>query len=214
MREDRFSAEFNRLNIFAIKNTGGHTMKKIKTMKLWLIGAALVVAGFAGQAQAVTSQALDIHVSINATKSLTAATTYYNFGALAVNFSSVSLTALTITNNSAGLVETYTMIAGNAVSDSGGTNWTLASSAGSDQYALAGQFSTAQPNNLDANWASDDLTSSAVVCTSTQFGNGTAGESGAAVAPSAARSLWLRIKTPTQVNDAGSHTATITVAVQ
>ena len=188
-------------------------MKTLTQMKLWLIGAALVVAGLAGQAQAATSVPLDIHVSINATKSLTAATTYYNYGALNVSVSSVS-SALAITNNSGGLVETYTMTAGNAISDSGGVAWTLAASAGSDQYALAGQFSTAQPTNVDGSWGSDDLTSSPVACSATQFGNGTAGESGAAVAPSAARNLWFRLKTPTSVNDAGSHTATITVAVQ
>jgi hypothetical protein len=188
-------------------------MKTLTQMKLWLIGAALVVAGLAGQAQAATSVPLDIHVSINATKSLSAATTYYNYGAQNVSVSSVS-SALAITNNSGGLVETYTMTAGNAISDSGGVAWTLAASAGSDQYALAGQFSTAQPTNVDGSWGSDDLTSSPVACSATQFGNGTAGESGAAVAPSAARNLWFRLKTPTQVNDAGSHTATITVAVQ
>jgi hypothetical protein len=153
-------------------------------------------------------------VSINATKSLSVDTTFYDFGAQAVNVSTLSTSAITVANDSGALIETYTLQGANAASTGGGTTWTLASSAGTDQYALAAQFSTAQPGNVDASWSSDDLTTSAIAATSTVLGNGTAGESGAAVVPSATRKLWFRMKTPTVVSDATQRKATLTLAVQ
>ena len=170
--------------------------------------------GLASPAHAVTSQTLDIKVSISATKSLSAGTTTYDFGAQTVNLSTVSTSAIAITNNSGALVETYTIQGANAVSTGGGTTWTLAATPGTDQYALAAQFSSAQPANADGSWSSGDLTTSGVACSATQFGNGTAAESGAGILPSGARNLWFRMKTPTAVNDTTQRLAVVTLAVQ
>jgi len=116
------------------------------------------------------------------------------------------------------LRETYTLKAANAISDSGGTDWTLAASTTTNTYAIAGQFSTAAPANTLAAWDSTDyMTTSAQNCSATQFGNGNAGESGLSVSPSAGsntRNLWFRIHTPSEVDDAGGHTALVTLAVQ
>ena len=189
-------------------------MKRIQRLSLGLIGAALGLIVLAQPAHAGNPQNLDITVSINATKSLSVDTTFYDFGAQAVNISTQSTTAIAVTNDSGALIETYTLQGANAVSTGGGTTWTLASSTGTDQYALAAQFSTAQPANVDASWGSDDLTTSAITCTSTVLGNGTAGQSGASVAPSATRNLWFRMKTPGVVSDTTQRKATLTLAVQ
>lgn len=192
-------------------------MRNLTNISKWLVAVAVVIAGFSGLAKAANPEYLDVKVSISATKSVSAGTTYYDFGGLNTSISSNSATALVITNDSGSLVETYTMLAGNAVSDTGGTNWTLAGSPGSDIYSLAAQFSTARPDNVGGTWASDDLTAGAQTCSATLFGNGTAGESGVDVSPtggSNTRNLWFRIQTPTAVTDATSHTATITLAVQ
>ena len=183
-------------------------------IRRWLGLVAVVAAFSVTEAHAVNPQNLDITVSINAAKSLSVNTTFYDFGALSVNVSSVSLSSITVTNNSGALIETYTLQGANAASTGGGTTWTLAASPGTDIYALAGQFSTAQPNNFDASWASDDLTTSAIVGTATVLGNGTAGESAAAVVPSAVRGLWFRIKSPTVVSDTTQRKATLVLAVQ
>jgi hypothetical protein len=191
-------------------------MKSIKKLTLWCAGAALAICSFSSPAKAVTSQNIEIHVSINATKSLSTGATFYNYGALSVNVSSVSSSIL-VTNNSTSLVETYTLLAGNAISDAAGTNWTLAASTGTNQYALGAQFSSAQPANTPAAWdATDYMTSVAQACTSTQFGNGVGGESGAGVSPvaSTTRNLWFRLHTPDVLTDPGAHTATVTLAVQ
>src|SRR5262245_28101588 len=108
---------FKRFNQDSQKNINQkrrHTMNNIHTsltkgLRALALGAALFVAAAAHQADAgVLSQNLEIHVSINAAKSLSAGTTYYNFGQLTPNVSSVSASALVITNDSGSLVETYT----------------------------------------------------------------------------------------------------------
>ena len=175
---------------------------------------ALIVSLRTATCHAASSQTVDIHVSLNASKSLSVNATSYNYGALGVNVSSVS-SAIVVTNDSGSLVETYRIQGGNALSDAGGQNWTLASSPGTDQYALGAQFSSAQPANAAGSWSSDDLTASAITCTATQFGNGTSAESGASVSPttSPSRNLWFRIQTPTEVTDPSQHSVTVTLSV-
>ncbi len=173
----------------------------------------LLGVGLAPSVEAASSsQNLDIHVSINASKSLSVNTTSYNFGALAINSTVVSASSITVINDSGGLIETYTIQGASATPVGVGANWVLATSAGTDQFALAAQFSN--PGNIQAAWTADDLTYAAIGCTADQFGNGTPGESGLQVTPNGIRGLWLRIKTPTAVTDTAEHKATITLAVQ
>jgi hypothetical protein len=190
-------------------------MKIKNKVALWLGAAVLAVLAFTGKAQALNPQPIEIHVSINATKSVTASATYYDYGATAVDVATVSATALTVTNASLGLVETYVMSAGNAIADVVGTDWTLAASTGSDTYSLAAQFSTVQPSNAFAAWdATDYLTTTPQACTATRFGNGTGAQSGLNVNPAATRNLWFRLHTPGVVTDPSAHTATVTLGVQ
>lgn len=178
------------------------------------LAMTLFLSGFLYAAE---TQPIEVHVSIAASKSLSVNTTSYDFGALAVNTSSVSANGLIVTNDSGALIETYTLLAGDAISDLGGQDWTLASSTGPNQYALAAQFSNSRPNNNNVDWSNDDLSSSVQSCSATQFGNGTQNESGYQVSPTVGlntRNLWFRIKTPDQVTDPGGHTATVTLAVE
>jgi hypothetical protein len=198
------------------KNKGEIKMKSVK-MKLALMGMALCAVLFVSRSEAATSQVLEIHVSINATKSLSAATTYYNFGALSLNVSSVSASALVITNDSGAYVETYTLQGANATSDTGGTNWTLGASTTTNQYALGAQFSGSRPADTNTAFSSDYLNTSAVACSTTQFGDGSAGDEGATVSPVAGsrdRNLWFRIHTPDISTGTESRTAQVTIAVQ
>jgi hypothetical protein len=183
---------------------------------LWTALVATVCIFVKAPAHAATpSASLDIHVSINASKSLTLGTTSYDFGALAVNTSSVSAAAIVVTNDSGSLQETYTLQGANAT---GGSGWTLNTTTGTaDNYVLGGMFSTAQPTNDPATWSSSLMTTSAVACSATQFGNGTAAESGLNVSPLTAsknRNFWLRMITPLYVTDTVQKNITITLAVQ
>jgi hypothetical protein len=187
---------------------------KTSKISLWLAGAAFAVAAFVTPARADDPHNLDITVYISATKSLSVNATYYDFSAMSVNTSSVSVSSITVTNTSGALIETYTLQGANAASTGGGNTWTLAASPAANTYALAGQFSTAQPNNVDGDWSSDDLTTSAITATDTVLGNGTLAQAGASVMPGAVRGLWFRLKTPTAVSDTTQHKATLTLAVQ
>ena len=193
-------------------------MKTLTQMKLWFLGAALVLAGFAGSLKA---EVVDIHVSINASKSLQALTTYYYFGALGIDASSNSATSITVRNTSGALIETYKMSAGNAIADGVGTDWTLDETTPSeDHYVLSAQFGTDRPADAtDGNWGSDNLTITPTECDDVAFGNGTLNQSGKNVSPLVAgnvrdRNLWFRMKTPTIVNDSGPHTALVTLSVK
>ena len=195
-------------------------MKSI-TMKLSLItmGMATFAFLFVSQAHADNPGLIDIKVSISATKSLTLGTSSYNYGALSVGVSSVSSSIL-VTNDSGALVESYSLQGQDADINGGGDVWSLAAStsAVADDYALAAQFSTAQPTDVDASWASDSLTTGSQNCTDHDtFGNTSAGQSCFQVSPtggSNARNLWFRIKTPGLVNSVAQHLAVITLGVQ
>ena len=131
----------------------------LKKLSLWLIGAVIALAVSKAPAYAASSAAIDIHVSINATKALTVGATAYNFGALSVNTSSVSATSILVTNTSGALQETYTLQGANATSSGGGTGWTLNTTTGTlDNYVLGAEFATTIPANLDSAWTTDLLT--------------------------------------------------------
>jgi hypothetical protein len=188
-------------------------MRCLRKLSLGLIGAALGLILMARPAHAADPHSLDITVSILVTKSLHVNTTYYDFGAMSVNTSSVSTTSIVVTNNSGGLTETYTIQGASATSTGGGTNWALSTTTGTDVYALAAQFSTARPADDDSAWTTDDLDYNATTATSGTLGNGVAGESGTGVDPLETRNLWFRIKTPGVVSDTTQHKATLTLAV-
>ena len=196
-------------------------MKTVITkLSLTLVGMAMFGLTFVGHAQAFLNPGfIDIKVSISATKSLAIGTTNYNYGALGVGVSSVSSSIL-VTNDSGGYIESYSLQGADADINGGGDVWALAAStsAATDDYALAAQFSTAQPSDADGSWGSDNLTTGTQNCTTHDtFGNTTAGQSCFQVSPvtgSKTRNLWFRIKTPGVISNIGQHLAVITLGVQ
>jgi len=188
----------------------------MKKVTLWCLSAALAVVAFHSSAKASNPQSLDIHVSINVSKNLSVNTTFYSFGAIPTSSAVVSGSSITVTNNSGSLIETYTLKAGNAISDTAGTDWVLqvaSNTVGQDTYAIAGQFTNSGPNNAESSWISDYMSGSAVAATSQVFGDNSGVGNGLSVAPSATRGLWFRINTPTTTADPGGHTASVTLAV-
>lgn len=189
---------------------------KIK-IGLWAAFAMAAFVFLKAPAYASTNTVhLDIHVSINASKSLALGTTSYNFGALNVNTSSVSASAIVVTNDSGSLQETYTIQGANAT---GGNGWTLNSSTGTvDNYVFGVKFSssTPAPANTDATWSTSLTSLSIVACSDTQFGDGVHGNAAYQVPPvgTTTRNLWLRMITPLYVTDTVQKNITITLAVQ
>jgi hypothetical protein len=192
---------------------------KMKKLTLAVLSMA-AVALFGSKAHAVNPGYIDIKVSISATKSLSIGTTNYSYGTLGIGVSSVSAAGIVVTNDSGGYIEDYSLQGANADIVGGGDVWNLntSTSAANDDYALAAQFSTARPNDVDADWANDALTTGAQNCTDDDtFGNTTAGQSCFQVSPltgSRNRNLWFRIKTPGAVNNLSQHLAVVTLGVQ
>ena len=185
---------------------------QLKKFSLWLLAFAVVAVMKMPVLASTDTVHLDIHVSINGSKSLALGTTSYDFGAMNVNTSSVSAAAIVVTNDSAALQETYTIQGANAT---GGNGWTLNTTTGTvDNFVLGAQFSTTLPTNVDATWSSSLLTTSIVAASGTQF----AGNQNALnISPAAGvntRTLWLRMITPLYVTDTVQKDMTITMAVQ
>jgi len=182
---------------------------------LIVIVGLLLLAGVSSVALAYTvSDTIGVKVTVTGNLSVSITEEEYQFGTLSANFTSVSTSAVTVTNDSDGYTEDYQMKATNT------TSWTLAATQGEDTFCLAAQFSTSQPSNADGSWTDDDLTTSDQPCSADTFGNGTAGEAGIDVPANAGtgsdRSLWFRIKTPSTVKTgAGTEqTSTVTVTAQ
>ena len=196
-------------------------MKRINKLSLWLIGVATLACFAATQAKAATPAVVDVNVSISSSKSLAiAGSTFTTFGAMPISSNIVSGSSITIVNDSGAYIETYKLSAGNAISNTGGTNWTLALTTSTNQYALGAMFADAKPAESQSVWGYNNalmfLSGTPTVCTSTQFGNGVAGESGASVSPvsgSNKRYLWFQMHTPDVSNGTEQRTATVTVDV-
>lgn len=126
------------------------------------------------------------------------------FGVVALSSTTRSSTAVVITNTG-NVPETYSLSLTDPVAD-----WTFhATTPGADVYVLSAMFSTAAPGATFG--AEDALTDTPAPCTATDFGNGTAGESGLTVAASAARNLWFEFQAPTGTSSYAQKTITVTI---
>jgi hypothetical protein len=198
-------------------------MKRNTKVSLWFLGMAALALFASSRVSAAPTATVDIHVSIAANKSvsLAASSTYYMFGGMPLSSATVSSSSITVTNDSGSYVETYTLQGAAAVSDTAGTNWAIATTTGTNQYALGAVFSNTPPAATQTFWpyGSSDLylTGSAQVCSATQFGNGNAAEAGASVSPLPAsrdRYLWFRMHTPGVSTGTEGRTAQVTIAIQ
>jgi len=133
---------------------------------------------------------------------LTLNTTYYDFGAVDVNSSTSSLSALRLTNSG----QVYITVSKQIVTQSNPVGWTAGTSAGLDTYVLYCATSTAQP-------------SLASFGASTQFGaqaNVTALTGPAGTSPvmptqgtGSFEDLWFRLDMPTNVSSSVSRSITV-----
>jgi hypothetical protein len=161
--------------------------------------AALVAALWVSPVQAadVTVTVTILTVSVEVTSG-----SPYGFGIVATSSTTIS-TAVVITNTG-NVPETYSL----NLTDP--TDWTFhATTPGAEVYVLSAMFSTAAPGATFG--AEDALTDVSLACTAAKFGNTVAGESGLAVAASAARNLWLQFAAPTSTAHYTQETILVTI---
>lgn len=128
-----------------------------------------------------TSQIPVISISVN--------TTFYQFGFLGAQVSSISAQAITITNGG-NVNENYILRATTATP---GTPWSIATSSGLDSVVLYSIFNPSRPSDAQFN-AEDILTLDNQNSSSSIFSDGS--QTGVAVPPSTNRDLWFRLLTP------------------
>ncbi|MFH1353136.1 MAG: hypothetical protein ABIH68_06160 [bacterium] len=132
-------------------------------------------------------------------------TDVYDFGTLDVNKTTITVASITVKNSSDGLVEDWYIRASDA--QCVGTNWTLASSTGTNQYELEALLSgddQPAPSSFDG----ENLTTANQAMDVSNFADGENGEN---VSPGSTRGLWFKISTPSEVSNSSEKTIWVTI---
>jgi len=162
------------------------------------IGLVMVVLLSSAAQAALTA---DISVTVTVTSVSVTATGTYAFGGVLVSSSTVSGSAITVTNNG-NVAETFSL----KLTNPGG--WTAVITApGAEEYRLSAMF---DGDGAGMVWvpANHSLTTSSVASTGTVFAGD---ETGAAVAAAGTRSLWLKFEAPSSTSTTTQQTITVTV---
>lgn len=129
----------------------------------------------------------------------------YDFGALPVNISSNSVSAISVTNGG-NVHEDFSLQA------SSSTDWALGVSTptSTNTFAIMTAFNSTRVSTSTF-VTSDILTSTSTVSSATQFAVPGGDQAGNNVLVNASESLWFRLDTPTETSAAGVETITITI---
>lgn len=160
------------------------------------IGLVMIVL-LSSASQAATTA--DINVTVTISNVSVTATGTYAFGTVVTSSSTISGTAITVTNNG-NVAETFSLKLTNPAS------WTAVSTVpGAEEYRLSAMFNT---DGLGTWGAAHYLTTSSVASSVTQFAGD---ERGDAVAAAATRSLWLKFQAPSSTAVTTQQTIVVTV---
>jgi len=130
--------------------------------------------------------------------------TQFDLGPLAVNNSSYTISAVSVTNTG-NVNETYSL----NTSTSNPAGWNPSTSApGQNIFVLNTQFNSVKPSTETFVEANHALTTSPVSCTGTKFAGN---ETGVSVAPNAVKHLWFELRTPTVVGTFDEQTFGVTI---
>lgn len=174
-----------------------------------LIIGLVFVLGMVSIAQAAL-QDIAVKVTVTAELSVTVDTNEYSFGDQSVGATTISATAITVTNDSTSAEESYKLNGTNS------SNWTLASAPDLNQFELRAAFNDAAPVEADFEADNDDLaTGTGVYCTEDKFAVNASdvGEKGIDVPISGVRYLWFLLKTPTSISVGSTIEQTSTVTI-
>ena len=174
-------------------------MKKI-TMALGLIGLLCLFAST--KAEAANPDTMNITVTVATALSVDITGDPYEFGTIAASASTGSTRAITVTNDTGGRTEDFTINAANS------TNWTLGASPGAETFALFAMLNSVQPLDADFHATNDDLTAAPQDMDATLF---TGDQTGDDVVDTGSRSLWFKLQTPTSTAFQTEQTIVVTV---
>jgi hypothetical protein len=172
-----------------------------KTIKALVLLAAVALVSAGGQAWGINPATISVTVTIqNLSVSATGPIAY---GTVIASSETVSGSGSTVTNDG-NVAETYSLKLTNPAT------WTAVQAApsGAEEYALSAQFNSGAPTAVSFTYADHALSTSSVACSGTKFAGN---QTGASVAASAARTLWLRFNAPTSTSVTTEQTITVTV---
>ena len=161
------------------------------------IGLVMVVLLSSAAQAALTA---DISVTVTVTSVSVTATATKALGAVLVGSTTLSVGAVTVTNNG-NVAETFSLKLTNP------SGWTAVITApGSEEYRLSAMFNSDNAGTYVP--ANHSLTTSSVASTGTVFAGD---ETGAAVAAAATRSLWFKFEAPSATSTTTQQAITVTV---
>ncbi len=185
-------------------NRRNKTMSKLKIAVVGLVAAIAVGAGIVGRADALSEASLHLRVTVAPALSMTLNKGDYDFGNMPVNTTSISTSAIVMSNNSAGRTEDFRVSAATT------TSWTISETAvGVDTYMMRVMIQSTAPLAGDFEARASTLGTNNVNLTVNNSSHTSL--SGNNVASGGVRNLWFYIKTPTETAISGEQTLSVTV---
>jgi len=173
---------------------------KRKTKLLMAVGLGLGILGKSPQVWAISTADATITITPVANVSLAISPTTYAFGTLDVNTSSVTASALTLTNNG----EVDVTVSKQVTNESNPAGWTSGTAAAADTYALYTATSTFQPGISDFQTGAHQYGALNNVTPLEGLGGSTP-----TVAVSNSVALWFRLDVPTIVSSQQAREITV-----
>ena len=157
------------------------------------------------KANAASSDSVAIKVTITPSISVNITEGALALGSVVAGSTTVSATAITVTNDGSGVNETYSLSLTNP------SGWTASqTAAGSETYVLNAAFSNLA-TGITWSEANDALSTTPVVSTATKFAGD---QTGVNVAYNAVRKLWFQFKAPTATSVSAEQSIVLTVTAQ
>ena len=168
-----------------------------------LVGTTLVLMGLVGVSKSWATNPTDATITVTptATVSLAVSPTTYAFGPLAVNTSSTSASAITLTNDG----QVGETVAKKILTQSTPAGWTAAASASVDQYVLYVATATARPGSFASATKYGAQGNSTALTDDNGTDIGTMNTSGA----TSTASLWFKLDMPSSVTATTARTITV-----
>lgn len=172
----------------------------------------VVMVAACGLLFAVTSQNVQVKVTVTATLSVSVDTGAVSFGSLGTGVTQVASSSVTVTNDSTSAVEKFLL---RHSSQTTPNSWlAVIGTPGQDQIRLGAIFRDSAPQSSDFT-TGDFVTATDSSPSSTAFAKDTDpdSEKGFNVSPGQKRGLWFRLETPSSLTTGSGTEQTITVTI-
>ncbi|MCX5699189.1 MAG: hypothetical protein NTX01_05790 [Candidatus Omnitrophica bacterium] len=157
------------------------------------------------EAEATQSDTVAVKVTVTSTLSVNITEDTLALGSVAAGSTKVSTAAVTVTNNSSGINETYSLSLANP------SGWTASqAAAGAETYVLDAVFD-ADGTGITWSEANYALSTTAVASSATKFAGD---QTGVSVPYNAARKLWFQFKAPTATTVSTEQSIVVMVTAQ